>query len=96
MSGGNGRRPGRAELDTARQAARRMLERGLDPHRLALAFTYLDERNAGLERTLARLDHYLRFGMNEHDLAELTREVEQLRERTPPGERSLPNVWRPG
>lgn len=82
------RRPTRDELSTARDAAGRMLSGKLDPHRLALGFLYLDERNARLERVLIRLDHYLRYGMNEHDLAELTRDVEQLREQAVPRDRA--------
>jgi hypothetical protein len=70
----------RSDVETALATARRMLDRQLDPHRLALSFAYLYERNTRLEAVLTRLDHYLRYGMNEHDLAELTREVESLRE----------------
>ena len=73
--------PSRKDLATALATARRMLDRQLDPQHLALGFAYLHDRNEQLEEVLIRLDHYLRYGMSEHDLAELTRDVEKLRER---------------
>ena len=50
------------------------------PHHIAKVFRYLYGRSQGLEELLRIVDRYLRFGMPEHELSEMRRLVDRLRE----------------
>ena len=74
------RRPSADELDIALNAAERMREQDVDPHHLALSLQFLHARCRQLEDIYQLVDRYLRFGMPEHELSELHRQVGRLRE----------------
>ncbi len=76
----NVRRPNADELDMALNAAERMHAQNVDPHHLALSLRYLHTRCQQLEDLYQLIDRYLRFGMPEHELSELHRQVGRLRE----------------
>jgi hypothetical protein len=74
------RRPDAEQLGIALAAAEAMREEGNDPRHIARALSYLYSRNQGLEELLQLADRYLRFGMPEHELSEMRRLVERLRD----------------
>jgi hypothetical protein len=74
------RPPTGAELDAALDAAERMRIRDVDPHHLARCLLYLWERGQAHEELLRHVDRYLRFGMDDRELAKLRRLVDRLRE----------------
>ena len=76
------RRPDTEELGIALAAAEAMREEGNDPRHIARALSYLYHRNQELEGLLQFADRYLRFGMPEHELSEMRRLVDHLREPT--------------
>lgn len=76
------RRPDTDELGIALAAAGALREEGNDPRHIARALSYLYSRNQELENLLQLTDRYLRFGMPEHELSEMRRLVERLRDST--------------
>ena len=76
------RRPDAEQLGIALAAAAALREEGNDPRHIARALSYLYSRNQGLEELLQLADRYLRFGMPEHELSEMRRLVERLRDPT--------------
>jgi hypothetical protein len=76
------RRPDADELGIALAAAEALREEGNDPRHIARALSYLYSRNQELEELLQLADRYLRFGMPEHELSEMRRLVDRLREPT--------------
>jgi len=74
------RRPDDERLKAALAAIDRLAEEGADPEHIASVMHYLHERCSGLESLLMLTDRYLRFGMPEHELSQMRRLVEQLRE----------------
>jgi len=67
-----------AQLEAALEAARNMLEMGLDPHHLGRLALYLYERNQLLERFVRDADRYFRFGQDDGDRRSLMRQIERL------------------
>lgn len=74
------RRPSTEDYRQALAAAERMRDADVDPHHIALSLLYLDARAEQYEALLTVTDRFLRFGMPEHELAEMRHRVEQLRE----------------
>ena len=70
--------PTPAQLEAALEAARNMLEMGLDPHHLGRLALYLYERNQLLERFVRDADRYFRFGQDDGDRRSLMRQIERL------------------
>jgi hypothetical protein len=68
------------ELKAALGAAEAMRDEGADPHHVALTLRYLHQRCQAFELLLVATDRYLRFGMPEHELSQMRRVVERLRE----------------
>lgn len=66
------------QMGAALEAARRMLEMGLDPHHLAGLALHLHERNLALERFVRDADRYFRFGQDDGDRRSLMRQIERL------------------
>jgi hypothetical protein len=73
-------RPDVEQLGIALAAAEAMREEGNDPRHIARALSCLYRRNQALEELLQLADRYLRFGMSEHELSEMRRSVDRLRE----------------
>lgn len=71
--------PNKDEMKTALEAAERMKESNVDPHRVAHCLLYLSARHQGLERLLEQTDRYLRFGMGDRELSALRKTVDKLR-----------------
>ena len=67
------------DLKEALSAAARMREEADDPHHVAKWLDYYHRRCHGLEDLLHATDRYLRFGLPEHELAEMRLLVERLR-----------------
>ena len=76
------RRPDADALGIALAAAEALREEDNDPRHIARALSYLYSRNQELEELLQLADRYLRFGMPEHELSEMRRLVERLRDPT--------------
>lgn len=76
----NTRRPSAEAYRQALAAAARMRDADVDPHKIALSLLYLDARAEQYEGLLTVVDRFLRFGMPEHELAEMRQLVERLRE----------------
>jgi hypothetical protein len=76
----SGRGPSEEAYGEALNAAQRMHEAGVDPHHIAASLLYLEERARLYDALLTTADRYLRFGMPEHELAEMRRLVELLRQ----------------
>ena len=76
------RRPDADALGIALAAAEALREEDNDPRHIARALSYLYSRNQELEELLQLTDRYLRFGMPEHELSEMRRLVERLRDPT--------------
>ena len=74
------RRPDADALGIALAAAAALREEGNDPRHIARALSYLYSRNQELEELLQLADRYLRFGMPEHELSEMRRLVDRLRD----------------
>ena len=72
--------PSSDELKIALAGAEAMREEGNDPRHIAMSLRYLYERSNRLEVLLQVTDRYLRFGMPEHELSEMRRLVDHLRE----------------
>jgi len=68
------------ELKSALAASEAMRAEGNDPRHIAKSLRYLYERCEGLEELLQITDRFLRFGMAEHELSEMRRLVNHLRE----------------
>lgn len=79
MGGAPMSRPGTAEFAIALDAAERMWRRDIDPHHLAKSVRYLYARNQELEHLLLLAERLVQFGIAEHDLSELRRTVQRLR-----------------
>ena len=77
-----GRRPTDSAFNGALDAAERLRETDADPHHIAASLQYLLARNRLLETLFTVTDRYLRFGMPEHELSEMRRLIEHLREET--------------
>jgi len=73
-------KPDADELKIALAGAEAMRAEGNDPRNIAMSLRYLYERSQGLEALLQIADRFLRFGMPEHELSEMRRLVDQLRE----------------
>jgi hypothetical protein len=74
------RKPDADELKIALAGAEEMRAEGNDPRHIAKSLRYLYERCQGLEALLQITDRFLRFGMPEHELSEMRRLVDRLRE----------------
>lgn len=68
------------QLERALSAARALREAGRDDDQLGWALECLHQRCADLEALLVLVDRYLRFGMPEHELAQMRRLADRLRE----------------
>ncbi|MGB5450591.1 MAG: hypothetical protein WBM71_02360 [Sedimenticolaceae bacterium] len=73
-------RPDPEELKSALAASEQMRAEGNDPRHIARSMRYLYSRCRGLEDLLQTTDRFLRFGMPEHELSEMRRLVDRLRE----------------
>lgn len=73
-------KPSADELNIALAGAQAMREEGNDPRHIATSLRYLYERSSQLEALLQVTDRYLRFGMPEHELSDMRRLVNHLRE----------------
>jgi len=67
-------------MEKVLKLAEAMRDQGKDKYRLAQALLYLDERNRMLEDLYQKAEHYIRFGMGEHELTALRVAVEKVRE----------------
>lgn len=76
------------QLERALAAARALREAGADDEHLGWALECLHQRCAELETLLVLVDRYLRFGMPEHELAQMRRLADRLREQAAGGARS--------
>jgi len=74
------RKPDVDELKIALAGAEAMRAEGNDPRHIAMSLRYLYARSQGLEALLRITDRFLRFGMPEHELSEMRRLVDRLRE----------------
>jgi hypothetical protein len=74
------RKPDADELKIALAGAEEMRAEGNDPRHIAKSLRYLYERCHRLETLLQTTDRFLRFGMPEHELSEMRRLVDRLRE----------------
>ena len=68
-------------LKAALAAAERLRESDNDPDGVAHWMLHMHNRCESLESLLVVVDRYLRFGMPEHELTEMRRLVDHLRER---------------
>ncbi len=73
-------KPDADELAEALCAADAMRAQDDDPHHVAIALHYLNDRCQDLESLLTVVDRYLRFGLPEHELSEMRLLVDRLRE----------------
>ena len=80
--------PTAQQLAQALVAARALREAGADSEHLGWALECLHQRCADLESLLVLVDRYLRFGMPEHELAQMRRLADRLREHGASGARS--------
>jgi hypothetical protein len=79
--------PTPAQLERALAAARTLREAGADGEHLGWVVECLHQRCADLEALLVLVDRYLRFGMPEHELAQMRRLADRLREHAAGGAR---------
>jgi len=69
------RKPTPEQFTTALQTAESLYVEAHDPHSVAKALLYLDERRAYLEKVLVQADRYLTAGQDEHNHALLLKAV---------------------
>lgn len=74
------KRPSDHAFAEALDAAERMRETDSDSHHIAASLQYLHSRSRLLEELFKVTDRYLRFGMPEHELTEMRRLIDHLRE----------------